>query len=112
MTGRLHLDDLDFIASAPEGDARESDDRAAERYDHFRDLWLRSAGAGAERAMFEDVAGELRPGGDVPDADLARDVPGELATCTSRAGELATCTSRARRQSSSVHSPAAPCPGR
>lgn len=41
MTDRLHLDDLDFIASAPEG---------------------------AERAMFEDVADELRPGADVLDA--------------------------------------------
>ncbi len=47
------LDDLQHVLAAPQGDVRALYYRAAERYDHFRDLWL--AGEPAERAMVEDL---------------------------------------------------------
>jgi ubiquinone/menaquinone biosynthesis C-methylase UbiE len=63
------LEDLDFIVEAEPGvDVRALYDRAADRYDHFRDLWLRLAGAGAERAMLDDVAESVRAGAAVLDA--------------------------------------------
>jgi len=63
------LDDLDFVlAGATGSDVRDVYARAAERYDHFRDLWLRLAGQGAENAMFGDVADRLSHGVRVLDA--------------------------------------------
>ena len=68
MTARLTPSDIDFISSAPVADTQVLYDRAADRYDHFRGLWLQLAGNGAERAMFEDVAAGLHPAASVLDA--------------------------------------------
>lgn len=43
-------------------------DRGVERYDDYRELWLRLAGAGAEAAMLTDLRAVLHPGSDVLDA--------------------------------------------
>jgi SAM-dependent methyltransferase len=55
------LSDLAFIVSQGSPDASDVYDRAAPRYNHFRDLWLRIAGEHAERAMLQtirEVAGQ------------------------------------------------------
>ncbi len=54
--------------SAPSGDVSALYDRAAARYDHFRDLWLRLAGASTEQALLDDLSAVLRPGARVLDA--------------------------------------------
>ncbi|MGI8801325.1 MAG: class I SAM-dependent methyltransferase [Solirubrobacteraceae bacterium] len=71
--------DVELLLSAPETDVAALYDRAAARYDHFRDLWLRLAGAPAEQALIDDLRSVLRPGSRVLDAGcgtgaLAREV--------------------------------------
>ncbi len=62
------LADARLVFGAPQGDVRELYDRAADRYEHFRELWLRIAGASAENAMLEEVGRRLQPGARVLDA--------------------------------------------
>jgi ubiquinone/menaquinone biosynthesis C-methylase UbiE len=62
------VEDLQFLSAAPPSGAVELHSRAAERYDHFRDLWLRLAGADAEAALLADVVPTLHPGVRVLDA--------------------------------------------
>lgn len=75
------IDDVEFMLGAPGADVRALYDRAATRYDHFRDLWLQLAGGAAERALIDDLRAVLRPGSRVLDAGcgtgaLAREVLG------------------------------------
>jgi ubiquinone/menaquinone biosynthesis C-methylase UbiE/soluble P-type ATPase len=56
------------MSRAPETDARAVYDRAADRYDDYRRIWLRLAGRPAEEAMLEDVGPLLEPGTRVLDA--------------------------------------------
>ena len=62
------LADAELFLATPDDDVAAVYDRAAGRYDHFRDLWLRLAGAGAEGAMLNDLRAVLRPGAKVLDA--------------------------------------------
>lgn len=62
------LADADRFRGTPDDDVAAVYDRAADRYDHFRELWLRMAGAGAEAAMLADLRAALRPGARVLDA--------------------------------------------
>ncbi len=62
------LDDLALFRARPDEDVSARYDRAASRYDHFRALWLRLAGAGAEAARLEDLRTALHPGARVLDA--------------------------------------------
>ncbi len=62
------LADAEVFRGAPDDDVAAVYDRAADRYDHFRELWLRLAGAGAEAAMLADLRAVLRPGARVLDA--------------------------------------------
>lgn len=62
------LADTEYLLTASNDDVAAVYDRAADRYDHFRDLWLRLAGADAEAAMLADVRAMLRPGLKVLDA--------------------------------------------
>ena len=62
------LADAELFTAVPDGDVAAVYDRAAERYDHFRELWLRLAGGGAEAAMLADLREVLRPGAKVLDA--------------------------------------------
>ena len=62
------LNDAELLLHAPKGDVGALYDRAADRYDHFRDLWLRLAGARAEQGLLEDLRHALRPGATVLDA--------------------------------------------
>lgn len=62
------LDDVALFRRHEDDDVAAVYDGAAERYDHFRDLWLRLAGAGAEAAMLADLSAVLRPGATVLDA--------------------------------------------
>jgi hypothetical protein len=66
------LADVELILGAPHADVRALYDRAATRYDHFRALWLRLAGAAAERALIDDLRAVLRPGAQVRAAARAR----------------------------------------
>jgi len=61
------LEDLAVLASAG-ADARTTYDRVAERYDHFRELWIQWVGGEAEQAMLDDLAATLSPGARVLDA--------------------------------------------
>jgi len=60
--------DVELLLAAPHGDVPALYDRAAERYDHFRELWLRLAGAPAEQALIDDLCAVLQPGAKVLDA--------------------------------------------
>ncbi len=60
--------DLEFILRQPGGDVRKVYERAAPRYGHFREAWLKLAGAGAEQAMQHYLAEILAPGQRVLDA--------------------------------------------
>lgn len=62
------LDGASLFLRAPDRDVAAVYDHAAERYDHFRELWLRLAGAGAEEAMLTDLRAVLTPGAEVLDA--------------------------------------------
>jgi len=62
------LADAELLLGAPDDDVAAVYDRAADRYDHFRELWLRLAGGGAEAAMLADLQEVLRPGAKVLDA--------------------------------------------
>lgn len=62
------LADAEPFLAHQEGDVAAVYDRAAEHYDHFRELWLRLAGGGAEAAMLADLQEVLRPGAKVLDA--------------------------------------------
>lgn len=62
------LVDARLFRGAPDDDVAAVYDRAADRYDHFRELWLRLAGAGAEEAMLADLRAVLRPSARVLDA--------------------------------------------
>jgi len=62
------LADVRLFRELPDDDVAAVYDRAAERYDRFRELWLRLAGAGAEEAMLRDLRAVLRPGARVLDA--------------------------------------------
>ena len=62
------LADAELLLAAPDADVAAVYDRAADRYDHFRELWLRLAGGGAEAAMLADLEEVLRPGAKVLDA--------------------------------------------
>lgn len=62
------LADAELFRGSPDDDVAAVYDRAADRYDHFRELWLRLAGAGAEEAMLADLRAVLRPGAKVLDA--------------------------------------------
>ena len=69
MTGAAaFLADVEVFREGPDDDVAAVYDRAADRYDRFRDLWLRLAGAGAEAAMLRDLRAVLRPGSRVLDA--------------------------------------------
>lgn len=61
------LKNADLVVGAHHVDVRALYDRAAGRYDHFRELWLR-LGAPAEQALIEDLRAVLRPGARVLDA--------------------------------------------
>ncbi len=56
------------MLDAPQGDVAALYDRAADRYEHVRDLWLRLAGARAEQGLLEDLRRALHPGVTVLDA--------------------------------------------
>ena len=60
--------DAALFRGAPDDDVAAVYDRAADRYDHFRELWLRLAGQGAEDAMLAGLRAALRPGTRVLDA--------------------------------------------
>lgn len=60
--------DVELVLNAPDGDVRALYERAAARYDHFRELWLRLAGAPAEQALLDDLRAVLPPGARVLDA--------------------------------------------
>ena len=60
--------DAELFGGAADDDVAAVYDRAADRYDRFRELWLRLAGAGAEEAMLADLQAVLRPGARVLDA--------------------------------------------
>lgn len=62
------LTDARLVLDAPQGNVRELYDGAADRYEHFRELWLSLAGASAEEAMLADLRNKLRPGLRVLDA--------------------------------------------
>ena len=62
------LADAELFRGAPDDDVVAVYDRVADRYDRFRELWLRLAGAGAEAAMIADLRAVLRPGARVLDA--------------------------------------------
>ncbi|MEO8687756.1 MAG: methyltransferase domain-containing protein [Solirubrobacteraceae bacterium] len=62
------LADVELFRGSPDEDVATVYARAADRYDHFRALWLRLAGAGAEEAMLADLRAVLRPGAKVLDA--------------------------------------------
>lgn len=64
----LFLADAELFRAAPDDDVAAVYARAADRYDHFRELWLRLAGEGAEEAMLTDLRAVLRPGAKVLDA--------------------------------------------
>lgn len=68
MKLRNAVDGVDWILAAPRGDISRVYDRAAERYDEFRELWLRLAGAEAESALIDDVRGVARAGARFLDA--------------------------------------------
>lgn len=61
------LEDLAVLANHP-ADARVTYDRIADRYGHFRELWIRWFGAEAEQAMLDDLAACLSAGARVLDA--------------------------------------------
>lgn len=65
---RSPLQDVELFRGAPDDDVEVVYDRAAGRYEHFRELWLRLAGAGAEAAMLSDLRAVLHPGAEVLDA--------------------------------------------
>jgi len=56
------------LPAASTDHARAIYDHAAPRYEHFRRLWLKLAGAEAEAAMLDDLRATLRPGQRVLDA--------------------------------------------
>lgn len=62
------LADAELFYGAKDDDVAAVYDRAADRYDRFRELWLRLAGAGAEEAMLADLRAVMRPGAKVLDA--------------------------------------------
>jgi ubiquinone/menaquinone biosynthesis C-methylase UbiE len=68
VTMRDLLSDLSFIVSQDVTGTANVYDRAAPRYDHFRDLWLKAAGEQTENAMVEGLRSVLRPGARVLDA--------------------------------------------
>jgi len=75
------LADAELFMAVPDGDVAAVYDRAAERYDHFRELWLRLAGGGAEAALLANLREVLCPGAKVLDAGcgtgvLARSIVG------------------------------------
>lgn len=75
----MHDAVAELVLGAPHADVRALYDRAAVRYDHFRELWLQLAGAPAEQALLRDLRLALRPGARVLDAGcgtgaLAREV--------------------------------------
>ena len=53
------LADAESFLGAPDDDVAAVYDRAADRYDRFRELWLRLAGGGAEAAMLDDLRAVL-----------------------------------------------------
>lgn len=61
------LEDLALLLDDP-ADARATYDRVADRYEQFRELWIRWYGAEAEHAMLADLAASLSPGARVLDA--------------------------------------------
>ena len=61
-------DEVESVLAARTDDVREVYDRAAERYDRSRELWLLLAGAGAEDALLGDICDVIRPGARVLDA--------------------------------------------
>ena len=62
------LADAELFRGPPDDDVAAVYDGVADRYDRFRELWLRLAGAGAEQAMLEDLRAVLWPGARVLDA--------------------------------------------
>lgn len=54
------LADAELFMAVSDGDVAAVYDRAAERYDHFRDLWLHLAGGGAEAAMLAGTSNRSR----------------------------------------------------
>lgn len=62
------LSDLELILRQPGDDVRRVYERAAPRYGHFREAWLKLAGAGAEQAMQHYLAEILAPGQRILDA--------------------------------------------
>jgi len=64
----LHLRDLRAILGAEGDDVGAVYDRVADRYDAFRELWLRRAGREAEAALLADARAFLHSGARVLDA--------------------------------------------
>ena len=62
------LADAELFHGAADDDVAAVYDSVADRYDRFRGLWLRLAGAGAEEAMLTDLCAVLRSGAKVLDA--------------------------------------------
>ena len=62
------LSDLAFVVSQESSDVGDIYDRAAERYEHFRDLWLKIVGEHAERAMLQTIQKVIGPSWRVLDA--------------------------------------------
>lgn len=56
------------VLAARSDDVRDVYDSVANRYEGFRELWLRLAGDDAERALLDDVRAVIRPGARVLDA--------------------------------------------
>ena len=68
MTVNDVLSDLAFVVSQDSTNVKAIYDRAASRYEHFRDLWLCFAGGQAERAMLTMVRESICPGWRILDA--------------------------------------------
>lgn len=62
------LSDVDLLLGPAPDDAEAVYDRVAERYEHFRALWLRLAGGAVEQVMIDDLRATLTPNARVLDA--------------------------------------------
>ena len=62
------LSDLAFIVTQGSVSTEDMYDRAAPKYEHFRELWLKFAGEPAETAMLDAIRKAIRPGWKILDA--------------------------------------------
>lgn len=100
------LEDVELTLGAPHADVRALYDRAATRYDHFRDLWSQLAGAAAEQALIDDLRAVLRPGARVLDAGCGTGALARQALRIQPTGQLTLLD-----QSSGMLAEAADVPG-